>query len=77
MQVIVARAIPLLVPIALFFLRSKWARILPVLFIMGYFNLLHALTHAEARLSEPLQPFLLILISALTMKLLDRGEELV
>jgi len=74
-QVIVARAIPLLVPIALFFLRSKWARILPVLFIMGYFNLLHALTHAEARLSEPLQPFLLILISALTMKLLDRGEE--
>lgn len=70
-QVIVARAIPLITLIALLFLRSRWPRILPILLIMGYMNLLHALTHAEVRLSEPLQPFLLILIGAATMRIGD------
>jgi hypothetical protein len=51
-----------------------------VYILLVYFTLLHAVGHAEARLSEPLQPFLLVLISgALAVHVLPRlrlGERL-
>jgi hypothetical protein len=43
--------------------------------MIGYFTLLHAMTHAEARLSEPLQPILLILIGGAFMTVIDEAGE--
>jgi lipopolysaccharide transport system permease protein len=42
--------------------RHRWRTLLPIYALFIYTTLLHAATHAEARLSEPFQPFLLILI---------------
>jgi hypothetical protein len=60
--------IPILALIGLITVRRnggapKWRALFPVLALLLYFTLIHALTHAEARLSEPLQPFLLILLA--------------
>ena len=74
-QVIFARFLPIVALVALVFLRSKWSKILPLLVMMGYFTLLHAMTHAEARLSEPLQPILLILIGGAFMTVIDTARE--
>jgi len=74
-QIIFARFLPIVALISLFFLRSKWSGILPLLATMGYFTLLHAMTHAEARLSEPLQPMLLILIGGAFMTVIDQARE--
>jgi hypothetical protein len=63
-QYMLARAFPLIAFGALFWLRPHWARLLPVLTILAYCTLLHALTHAEARLSEPLHPLLLVIFAA-------------
>jgi 4-amino-4-deoxy-L-arabinose transferase-like glycosyltransferase len=74
-QVIFARFLPIVALVALFFLRSKWSELLPLLVMMGYFTLLHAMTHAEARLSEPLQPMLLILTGGAVMTVIDKARE--
>lgn len=74
-QVIFARFLPIVAMISLLFLRSKWSTIMPLLVLMGYFTLLHAMTHAEARLSEPLQPMLLILIGGAFMTVIDQAGE--
>jgi hypothetical protein len=62
-KVMLLRALPLVAFGSILLLRAKWRRLAPVLVLLLYFTLLHALTHAEARLSEPLQPFLFILIA--------------
>ena len=74
-QVIFARFLPIVALVALFILRSEGSKILPLLVMMGYFNLLHAMTHAEARLSEPLQPMLLILTGGAVMMMIDKARE--
>jgi hypothetical protein len=48
---------------------------LPLLVMMGHFTLLHAMTHAEARSSEPLQPILLILTGGAVMTVIDKARE--
>jgi 4-amino-4-deoxy-L-arabinose transferase-like glycosyltransferase len=44
-------------------LRRRWRELLAIYAVMVYCTLLHAATHAEARLSEPLLPLLLTLIA--------------
>jgi 4-amino-4-deoxy-L-arabinose transferase-like glycosyltransferase len=58
------RAFPIVAFAALLWLRPHRRRLLPVLTILAYCTLLHAITHAEARLSEPLHPLLLVIFAA-------------
>ena len=56
----------LLPPVALaavLLLRGRWRELLPIYVLLAYCTLLHAATHAEERLSEPLQPLLLLLVA--------------
>jgi|GEM_PF-762299 len=62
-KVMLARGLPLLALLAGFILIRRWQRLFPVYLLLAYLNLLHALTHAEIRLSEPLQPILFLLIA--------------
>lgn len=71
-QLIVARSLPILALLAIVVLRQRWLRLLPILFLLAYFTIFHALTHAEVRLSEPLQPFLLVLIAGSATHLAER-----
>ncbi len=48
---------------AVLLLRRRWRELLPIHALLLYCTLLHAATHAEARLSQPLQPFLLLLVA--------------
>lgn len=61
-KVMLARSLPLLALAAGLILLGQWKRLFPVYLLLAYLNVLHALTHAEIRLSEPLQPILLLLI---------------
>jgi hypothetical protein len=63
-QLVAARAFPLAAFASLLWLRPHWRRLAPVLVILAYCTLLHAITHAEARLSEPLHPLLLVIFAA-------------
>lgn len=68
--VMIARALPIAALLAAAVLWRERRRLLPVYALLLYCTLLHAAGHAEARLSEPLQPYLLILIvGALTVRL--------
>ncbi|MBE0568950.1 MAG: glycosyltransferase family 39 protein [Deltaproteobacteria bacterium] len=73
-QVIFARVLPIVALGILVFMRSLRSKSLPLLAILGYFTLLHALTHAEARLSEPLQPLLLIVIAGALITAMDHRK---
>ena len=55
--------VPLLALLSLLLVRRSWRRLLVPLALLVYCTLLHAATHAEARLSEPLQPLLFVLIA--------------
>jgi hypothetical protein len=63
-QWVLARGFPLLVFATLLFLRPYWRCLLPLLSIIAYCTLLHAITHAEARLSDPLRPLLFVIFAA-------------
>lgn len=63
LQYLIARTLPIFALIAVTVLRRKWHTLLPVYAILLYLDLLHAATHAEARLSDPLQPLLLVLVA--------------
>ena len=76
-QVMIARMIPIFALIGLIVVRQnggapKWRALIPVLALLLYFTIVHALTHAEARLSEPLQPFLLIILAGAVVTLTDK-----
>jgi hypothetical protein len=58
------RAFPILAFAGLFVLRRRLLGFRAVLSILAYCTLLHALTHAEVRLSEPLHPLLLVIAAA-------------
>jgi ABC-type polysaccharide/polyol phosphate export permease len=62
MLILFARMVPILALLAAVFLRRNWRILLPIYVVLIYYTLLHAATHAEARLSDPLQPFLMILL---------------
>jgi hypothetical protein len=63
-QWMLARAFPLVAFAGFLVLRPHWRRLIPVVSILAYCTLLHAITHAEARLSDPLRPLLLVSFSA-------------
>jgi lipopolysaccharide transport system ATP-binding protein len=63
-ELMVARALPLAALLSVFLLRRQWRRLLPVYLVLAYVTVVHALTHAEVRLSEPFQPVLLALVLA-------------
>jgi 4-amino-4-deoxy-L-arabinose transferase-like glycosyltransferase len=66
-QYMIARALPIFALLAILYLRRYWRLLLPLYIFLIYNTLLHAATHAEARLSEPSHPFLLILIAGALM----------
>ena len=74
-QVMIARSLPILAALCLIALHAHWKRLWPVLALLLYFTLMHAATHAEVRLSEPLQPLLLVIISAAFLIITKRKEE--
>jgi len=68
--------LPVVALAAVLLLRDQWRELLPVYALLAYCTLLHAATHAEARLSEPLQPFLLLLVAGalVQMRLTSGGN---
>jgi hypothetical protein len=60
----IGRILTIVALVAALVVWPKWRTLLPVYALLLYSNLLHAATHAEARLSDPLQPFLLIMLAA-------------
>jgi 4-amino-4-deoxy-L-arabinose transferase-like glycosyltransferase len=63
LQNLVARALIFPALIALVLLRRRWRELLPITSLLLYCTLLHAATAAVARLSDPLQPLLWIVIA--------------
>jgi hypothetical protein len=61
--IMAARLLPLAAFAALWVLRSRWRTLLPVYALLAFFTIVHALTWAELRLSEPLAPYLVILVA--------------
>ena len=57
-------ALPVLILQSILLLSRFWLNLLPLYTLLAYVTLFHAATRAEVRLSEPFQPFLLILIAA-------------
>jgi hypothetical protein len=70
-QVMLARAVPILALMAVVLLWRERRRLLPVYGIVVYATLLHAMAHAEVRLSEPFQPLLLILVAGAVVRRLS------
>jgi hypothetical protein len=62
LKVLIARAVPI-VTIAASILLWRQRRLLLPVYLLIFTTVFHAATHAEARLSEPFQPFLLVLIA--------------
>jgi 4-amino-4-deoxy-L-arabinose transferase-like glycosyltransferase len=62
-QNLVSRALVFPALIALIVLRRRWRDMLPITTLLLYCTLLHAATAAVARLSDPLQPLLWIVIA--------------
>jgi hypothetical protein len=69
-QYMIARFLPVTGLAAVILLRKKLRLLAPVYMFLIYNTLLHAATHAEARLSEPLQPFLLVLVAGGTFEMI-------
>ncbi|MCY7383440.1 MAG: glycosyltransferase family 39 protein [Microcoleus sp. CAN_BIN18] len=59
-----SRILPVFAALGMIVLRHRWREFLPLLLVCGYFTLIHALTYAEVRYSEPLHPILAIVIAA-------------
>ena len=68
-QLLIWRATIFVAVAAMWVLRRRWRELLAVYAVMVYCTLLHAATHAEARLSEPLLPLLLVLIAGAVITL--------
>ncbi len=71
-QYMIALFLPVVALGAGIMLYDRFKHLLPLYALLGYFTLLHAATHAEARLSAPLQTFLFILIAGAMVKVFDR-----
>lgn len=73
-QVMIARALPIVALVAILVMWPRRRRLLPLYAILLYCTLLHAATHAEVRLSEPLQPILLVLVAGAVGGRLERAR---
>jgi Dolichyl-phosphate-mannose-protein mannosyltransferase len=67
------RAFPILAFASLLLLRGSYRRLAGILSILAYCTLLHALMHAEARLSEPLHPLLLVIAAGAASRVWSGG----
>jgi len=67
-----ARFLPVLALIAVAVLWRRRRTLLPIYAVLLYATLLAAATHAEARLSEPLQPALVVLVAGALVHLMRR-----
>jgi hypothetical protein len=65
---VLGRAFPLAAFLALLYLRRHWHRLVPVTSMLAYATLLHAITHAEARLSDPFRPLLFVIAAAAILR---------
>ena len=74
-QYLIARVLPIIALLALVTTWRRWRTLLPISALLVYNTLLHAATHAEARLSEPLQPFLLIMIGGAALTLAEAAAK--
>lgn len=72
LQYMIARGLAIVALVAIVIVRHRWRTLLPIYLLLGYNMLLHGIGHAEARLSEPLQPLLLILIAGTGVTLLGQ-----
>jgi 4-amino-4-deoxy-L-arabinose transferase-like glycosyltransferase len=68
LQLMAWRAFPLLAFGALIALGRDRRRVTGIVLLIGYCALLHALTHAEVRLSEPLHPLLLVITAGAVLQ---------
>ena len=59
-----SRLLPVFAVLGMIVLRHRWRDFSPLLLVCGYFTLIHALTYAEVRYSEPLHPILAVIIAA-------------
>jgi hypothetical protein len=62
-QLIVWRAVPVIAFMCLLAAREVRRRVPGIISVLAYCTVLHSLTHAEVRLSEPLHPLLLVVTS--------------
>ena len=67
-----SRLLPVFAALGMIVLRHRWWEFLPLLLVCGYFTVIHALTYAEVRYSEPLHPILAVVIAAAAGELLRR-----
>ncbi len=58
-----SRILPVFAALGMIVLRHRWWEFLPLLLVCGYFTLIHSLTYAEVRYSEPLHPILAVVIA--------------
>ncbi|WP_445249285.1 ArnT family glycosyltransferase [Microcoleus sp. OTE_8_concoct_300] len=58
-----SRILPVFAALGMIVLRHRWREFLPLLLVCGYFTLIHSLTYAEVRYSEPLHPILAVVIA--------------
>ncbi len=73
-RVMLERALPLVaLVLGVAVLWRRWRELLPIFLLLLYCNLLHAATVARARMSEPLQPFLLALLAGALFALARRA----
>lgn len=61
--ILASRILPVFAVLGMIVLRHRWREFLPLLAVCGYFTLIHALTFAEVRHSEPLHPILAVIIA--------------
>lgn len=72
LQVTAWRVFPLVAFASLILIRERWRRLSGILLVLAYCTLLHALTHAEFRLSEPLHPLLLVIVAGVAAQYAGR-----
>jgi hypothetical protein len=66
-SILLTRLLPVAVLVGLFFARDRLKALAPMLIICGYFTIIHAITYAEIRYSEPLHPVLaIVFVAAIT-----------
>jgi hypothetical protein len=58
-----SRILPVFAALGMIVLWHRWQDFWPLLLVCGYFTLIHSLTYAEVRFSEPLYPILAVVIA--------------
>lgn len=67
-----SRILPVFAALGMIVLWHWWREFLPLLLVCGYFTLIHSLTYAEVRYSEPLHQILTVVIATATGELQRR-----